>query len=271
MATILHLLHRYGYAIIFVSVFFEAVGLPIPAVPFLVAAGAACALGSMKPLLVLPIALLGMMLGDSLLYTLGKKSGWWILGFLCRVSANPETCILRSAESFYKRGRITLVFAKYIPGINTMAPPLAGSLRMRPEQFFLLDLLGTLLYLLPFFSLGFFFSRGIEHIVEGLHSLSRIFLSLFALAVVGYAIYRFRVYYKHRLYRAVPRVTVQSLAERLSDPAWKDKVLIADARSHGYYDPDAQRIKGSFRLEPASILSQINKLPKDKEIYLYCT
>jgi len=49
------------------------------------------------------------------------------LGLLCRLSANPETCILRSAEYFYRRGKQTLLFAKFIPGINTMSPPLAAA------------------------------------------------------------------------------------------------------------------------------------------------
>lgn len=271
MELILHLLDRYGYAIIFASVFLEAVGLPIPAVPFLIAAGAASVLGSLHPAAVIPTALVGMMLGDSLLYLLGKKSGWWILGFLCRISTNPETCILRSAESFYKRGRMTLVLAKYIPGINTMAPPLAGSLKMRARQFLLLDLMGSLLYILPFFAVGFFFSRGIEKVINGIHSFSQIILWLIVLALIGYGIYRFHVYSKNKLYRAVPRVHVQHLAERLNDPAFSEAILIADARSHGYYEEGAQRIKDSIRLEPATITEQLKKLPKDKEIYLYCT
>ena len=64
-------------------------------------------------------------------------------GFLCKLSVNPETCILRSAESFYKRGKATLLFAKFIPGINTMAPPLAGSMKMRPDIFLRLDVAGA--------------------------------------------------------------------------------------------------------------------------------
>ena len=271
MDYILHLLDRYGYAIIFASCFIEALGLPIPAFPFMIAAGAASAFGSMRAGLVVLTATIGMMLGDTILYFLGRLSGWWVLGLLCRISSSPETCILRSAESFYKRGRITLVVAKFIPGINTMAPPLAGSLRMRVRQFLALDCLGSLLYILPFFALGFFFSKGIGRIVNGIHSLGQIFLWLFILALAGYAVHRFRIYSKNQLYREVPRVSVQELAERLADPAMSKAVLIADARSHGYYEEGARRIKGSFRLEPASIAEQLQKLPREKEIYLYCT
>ncbi|MDD5541585.1 MAG: VTT domain-containing protein [Acidobacteriia bacterium] len=271
MNTVLHLLSRYGYLIVFGSMLLESVGIPIPAVPFLIAGGAACALGTMNPGGTILSAIVAGLMGDTLLYFLGRKAGWWVLGLLCRVSANPETCILRSAQSFYKRGRITLVIAKYIPGINTMAPPLAGSLKMRLKQFLALDFLGGLLYILPFFALGYFFSRQIEYIIRSLHTVSQIVLGLLVLAVIGYAIYRIRIYYKHRLYRTVPRTTVQALVKKLADPESDGKILIADVRSHGYYDSGTKRIKGSFRLEPASIEDQLHKLPKDREIYLYCT
>ena len=271
MEHVLHLLDRYGYIILFGSVFLESVGLPIPAVPFMIAAGAAAALGSLKLPAVLLTALVAMLLGDTLLFLVGKRAGWWILGLICRLSVNPETCILRSAESFYRRGRLTLVLAKYIPGISTMAPPLAGSLRMKGRHFLIFDFLGTLLYILPFLGIGYFFSRGIERIVSRLHSLNQIALWLFVLGVAAYGIYRIRLYLKNRLYRVVPRVTVEQLAEKLADGELSKAILIADVRSHGYYEDRAQRIKGSIRLEPAAISDHLKILPKDKEIYLYCT
>ena len=79
---------------------------------------------------------------DSLLYILGRHMGWTILKFLCQVAVDPEGCVLRSAESFYKRGRLTLLFDKFIPGVSTMAAPLAGSMKMRFSQFLGLDFLG---------------------------------------------------------------------------------------------------------------------------------
>jgi membrane protein DedA with SNARE-associated domain len=269
--NVLLLLQRHGYPIIFASTFVGATGLPVPAFPFLIAAGTASALGVMNPGMASATAILGMLLGDSILYVIGRLSGWWILGVLCRMSANPETCILRSAESFYRRGRVTLVAAKYIPGISAMAPPLAGSLRMRVGQFLALDLLGILFYIVPFFALGFFFSREVEGILDGIQSIGQIFLWLLLLLLLVFAVHRLRIYSRNRLYREVPRVTVQQLTERLSSPDPPKAILIADARSHGYYEKRATRIRGSIRIEPASIVDQLQKLPRDKEIYLYCT
>ena len=86
--------------------------------------------GQLEPLTLLT-ALASILTGDTLMFLMGRYTGWWLLGLLCRLSLNPEACILRSADSFYKRGRALLIFAKFVPGINTIAPPMAGSMNMR--------------------------------------------------------------------------------------------------------------------------------------------
>jgi hypothetical protein len=89
-------------------------------------------------------------------------------------------------------------------------------------------------------------------------------------ALVVYAIYRFVQYRKHKMYRVVPRIQVQELAARLASED-AGKVLIVDVRSHGYYDSGSARIKNSIRIEPNNLEEEIKNLPKDKDIYLYCT
>jgi len=143
MNNLLHAVSHHGYLLLFLVVFAEAAGLPAPAALALIAAGAAAESHLISAPVALATAIIAMVLGDTLLFVLGRYTGWGLLAFLCRVSMNPETCILRSAESFYKRGKLTLVFAKFIPGVNTMAAPLAGSMRMKTEQFLRLDLAGT--------------------------------------------------------------------------------------------------------------------------------
>ena len=148
MSDLIAAVAKHGYLLVFVFVLAEAIGLPVPAALALVAAGAASAGHLLRAPLVLIIAIVAMVLGDTLLFFAGRYSGWALLGILCRVSMNPETCILRSAESFYKRGKETLLFAKFLPGINTMATPRAGSMRMRFGQFLRFDAVGATLYLL---------------------------------------------------------------------------------------------------------------------------
>jgi membrane protein DedA with SNARE-associated domain len=264
------LMARHGYALTFGLLFAEAMGLPFPAAIALVAAGATVAANALWGPAVLFIALVALLLGDSVQYVLGREMGWALLGFLCRVSINPETCILRSAESFYKRGKITLVIAKFIPGVNTMAAPLAGSMKMRYWQFLRLDFAGALVYSSAYLTLGYVSRDFLAAVFRGLRTASRAMEAVVVIAIVAYLIYRIVQYGKYRTYSVVPRVQVQELAAKLANEK-TDEILIVDVRSHGYYDPGAARIKNSIRIEPNNLDEEVKNLPKDKDIYLYCT
>src|SRR6185369_13257850 len=143
------------YAILAIAVLCETLGIPVPAAIAVLIAGGASASGSLSFPLALGTALGAMLAGDTVMFLLGRRTGWWLLGVLCKLSLNPESCILRSADLFYRKGRMMLVFAKFVPGINTIAPPLAGSMNMRYLQFLRLDVAGTGLYIGAYFFLGF--------------------------------------------------------------------------------------------------------------------
>src|SRR5690349_10817675 len=146
MEALLLAIGRHGYILVFFIVLAEALGMPVPAALALVAGGAAAAAGLLHLTTLLLLAVTAMVLGDSLLFVLGRHMGWALLGFLCKLSVNPETCILRSAASFYTRGKATLLFAKFIPGLTTMASPLAGSMKKRADIFLRFDLAGATLH-----------------------------------------------------------------------------------------------------------------------------
>jgi membrane protein DedA with SNARE-associated domain len=270
MTDMLTLMARHGYTLTFVLLFAEAIGLPFPAAIALVAAGAAIASHILWAPAVLPIALTALLLGDTAQFWMGRYAGWLLLGFLCRVSLNPETCILRSAESFYKRGKMTLIIAKFIPGVNTMAAPLAGSMKMRFWQFLRLDFAGALLYASTYLLVGYLTRDVLAAVLRGFHAAGRVMEIAVLLALIAYAVYRIVQFRKYRMYRVVPRVQAEELAARLASEDG-GRVLIVDVRSHGYYDSDSQRIKGSIRFEPNNLEEEIKHLPKDKDIYLYCT
>jgi len=264
------MISRHGYSLVVVIVFAESIGLPVPAALALVAAGAAVAGNVLRAPILLPLALGAMVLGDTLLFLAGKFTGWTLLGFLCKVSANPETCILRSAESFYKRGKTTLVVAKFIPGVNTMGPPLAGSMKMPFRQFLTYDLMGAALYLLAYFTLGYLGKNFLKAIGGTFQTAGHAIEEVLLIAAVVYVVYRIWLMRKNRVYRVVPRVQVQELIDKLSSEE-AEKVLVVDVRSHGYYNADAARIKGSIRIEPNNLEEELKRLPKHKDVYLYCT
>jgi membrane protein DedA with SNARE-associated domain len=268
--NLITLMTRHGYALTFGLLLAEAMGLPFPAAIALVAAGAAVAAHALRGPYIVAAAIAALLLGDTAEFWLGRYMGWALLGFLCRVSINPETCILRSAESFYKRGKITLVIAKFIPGVNTMAAPLAGSMKMRFWQFLQLDFVGALLYSLTYLLVGYVSRDFLAAILRVFHAAGQAMEAVIIAALLVYAIYRVRQYLKNKTYRVVPRVQVEELARRLASED-ASRVQIVDVRSHGYYDSGAARIKNSIRIEPNNLEEEIKGLSKDNDIYLYCT
>jgi len=270
MNNLLSSISHHGYLFLALVCFAEAIGLPLPAALAILTAGAVVAYGDLHFYLVVGVGVLAMMVGDIILYFMGKVSGWALLGLLCRLSANPETCILRSAEYFYRRGKQTLLFAKFIPGINTMSPPLAGSMKMRLGDFLQYDVVGAALYVGAYATAGYLFSDALRAITRGLRSAGFAAEVIFGIGLAVYIAYRIWVYRKYRLLDVIPRVPAEELAKRLASDAARS-MLIADVRSHGYYDADSERIAGSIRIEPNNLIEEIKNLPKEREIYLYCT
>jgi membrane protein DedA with SNARE-associated domain len=270
MTDLLSLISHHGYLFLAAVCFAEAVGLPLPAALALLTAGAVAAYGDLHFYLVFGVGVIAMIGGDLILYFAGRVSGWALLGLLCRLSANPETCILRSAEYFYRRGKQTLLFAKFIPGINTMSPPLAGSMKMRLGDFLQFDAIGAALYVGAYSIVGYLFSDALRALTRGLRSAGFAAEIIFAIGLAAYVIYRIWIYRKYRMLDVIPRIPAEELAKRLASDAAQN-MLIADVRSHGYYDADSERIAGSIRIEPNNLVEEIKNLPKDREIYLYCT
>jgi membrane protein DedA with SNARE-associated domain/rhodanese-related sulfurtransferase len=256
---------QHGYTILFVLVLLEAIGLPVPAALALLVAGGASATGALQPVTAILTALGAMLLGDILMYTFGRYTGWWLLGMLCHLSVSPESCILRSADAFYKRGRMVLVFAKFVPGINTLAPPLAGSMKMRVPQFLAFDVSGASLYTLVYWGVGYVFSDFLAAITKGYTQFGNFMAWSIALLFVAYIGYRAVVVLKERKRGAVSKIKASEVARKLAG------VAVFDVRSHGYYEKDTMRIQGSLRLEPNALNQEFLQVPKDKEIVLYCT
>jgi membrane protein DedA with SNARE-associated domain/rhodanese-related sulfurtransferase len=260
------LLAQHGYAVLFAAVFLESIGLPVPAALVLLIAGAAAAGGALSVPYALGGSVLAMVIGDTLMFLMGRYTGWWLLGLLCRISLNPESCILRSAESFYRRGRTLLLFAKFIPGVNTMAPPLAGSMNMRLLGFFRLDVVGAALYIGAYFTLGYLFSGALQAVTRGYETFGRVLTIVIVTLVAAYALAQVYLWRKSRALLDVPSATPHDVARDLAAGAF-----IYDVRSHGYLDASAVRIRGSTRMDPNALTRWDQEFPSGGPIYLYCT
>jgi membrane protein DedA with SNARE-associated domain len=260
METWIDSMARHGAGLLFAVCLAEALGFPVPAAVALITAGALIALGKLAFGSALLVAVAAFLVGDILYFVLGRHTGWWLLGLLCRISANPDSCILSSAEAFYRRGRIVLLFAKFIPGLNTMAPPLAGSMHMPMAQFLALDFAGVVMYVGAYIAIGYAFRDLLSALLDTMGRAGHVMEAVLFCALLGYVAYRLWLAWKARVYRSVPRVDITEV----DGPVF-------DVRSHGYYDAGAKRILGSTRLEPNRLPETIALLPEAEKIYLYCS
>ena len=224
--NLLAAVQSHGYAATALILLLSACGLPLPISVVLLTAGAAAHAGALNLALVILCAAAALLTGDTILYLGGRFTGWWLLAGLCRLSLNPETCIFGSARSFYHRGPRTLLFAKFIPGLATVAAPLAGSLNMRVTRFLRLDACGVLFYAATWSTAGFLFApflRIIVHWVERLghftaETVFGVFL-LYILWLLGHSLHDDR-------FSNIERVAADDLHERTKaadarqDPNW---------------------------------------------------
>lgn len=156
-----------------------------------------------------------------------------------------------------------MLFAKFFPGINTMAPPMAGSMKMNPWVFGRYNLGGTVLYVGTYLVLGYMFDGVIGNVVEWVMAFGRMATAVLASGLAAY--FGYRIWRAARRRSGVKRVTVEELAGRLGED-----IVIADARSRGYYDPKAERIPGSVRMDAAGLMEAMDGLGRGREVYVYC-
>ncbi len=273
--NLMTLAEHHGYATTAVILLLSCCGLPLPLSVVLLTAGAAAHGGSLHLGVLILCAGLAALTGDTLMYFGGRFTGWWLLAGICRISMNPEQCIFGSAKSFYKRGPKTLLFAKFIPGLGTVAAPLAGSLNMKLTRFLRLDACGVFSYVTAWILVGYTFSRFIHEILAWVQRAGHVTAATM-LGLVGlYGVWLVYNWLRDRRYNYVERVEAKELYERMKAATHDKLVIIADVRSHGYYDPGMQRIKNSIRVEPARLKEELVALREfmapECEIYLYCS
>ena len=273
--NLLALVTHHGYATTMVMMFLAACGLPLPLSVVLLAAGANAHGGSLNLGLLILYASVASLLGDTLMYFGGRYTGWWLLAGICRISLNPEDCIFGSAKSFYERGPKSLMIAKFVPGLSTVAAALAGSLNMRLARFLRLDVCGVLLYVLTWTSVGFVFSKLLRTIIGYVEQLGHVTAVLLLFVVVLYVVWLVYNWLHDKRFRHIEKVAALDLFERMRTATHDRLVVIADVRSHGYYDPGMQRIKNSIRVEPSRLKEELVALREfmapECEIYLYCS
>jgi len=273
--NLLDVIVHHGYAVTSIALFVTCCGLPLPVSVVLLTAGAAAHGGSLNLGVVMLCAWGSALAGDTLMYLGGRYTGWWLLTGICRFSLNPEDCIFGSARSFYKRGSKTLLVAKFVPGLSTVAAALAGSLNMRLRRFLTLDGLGVLLYTAGWILAGFLFAPFLRELVRSVQSVGHITAATMGAILVLYILWLVLSSLRDSRFSAIDKIAAADLFERLRTSTHDRLMIIADVRSHGYYDPGMLRIKDSIRIEPSRLKEELEALrafmQPECEIYLYCS
>lgn len=265
--TLEFLLHH-GYVLLLGWVFAEQIGLPVPSMPLLLAAGALAGTGHLNFFLSLFYVVLAAVTADSIWYQLGRRKGIRVLQLLCKISLEPDSCVRRTEGIFSKQGARSLLLAKFLPGLGTVAPPLAGIFHMRPRRFLLFDGIGALLWGGAFLGLGYIFSGEIERLAEHLAFLGGWLLVLLLVAFAAYLTKKFVARQRFLRDLRISRITVDELKEKLD--AGEDLVIV-DLRHSVDFEADPETIPGAFRMDSRELEEKNDRLPRDREVILYCT
>ena len=265
--TLEFLLHH-GYVLLLGWVFAEQVGLPLPSMPLLLAAGALAGTGNLSFFASLFYVMLAAVTADSFWYLLGRRKGIKVLQLLCKISLEPDSCVRRTEGVFSKQGARSLLLAKFVPGLGTVAPPLAGIFHMRPQRFLLFDAMGSLLWGGTFLGLGYVFSGQLDWVAEHLASLGGWLLVLVLGALASYIAYKFAARQRFLRDLRISRITVEELKEKLDSG---EELVIVDLRHSVDFEADPETIPGAFRMDSKELEEKNDPLPRDREIILYCT
>src|SRR5215469_12859170 len=235
MSHILDFLTQHGPTVLFAAVFVEQMGVPLPASPWLLAAGALGATGAMHWYSALLAAACGCILADLIWFHLGRYGGNRVLNFLCRISLEPDSCVRRTQDLYSKYGMKGVVVAKFIPGLNTLAPPLAGSSGASALRFFGFDGFGSLLYTGSFILAGSVFNRQLDQVIAALANLGSGAVALVVGLLAIYLGYKF--YQRQRLLKELrtTRITVDELHQKLEAG---QSPIILDLRSNAEVQRD---------------------------------
>lgn len=258
---------RHGEAIVFASVFAEQIGLPVPAVPVLLAAGALAGAGKMSLAAAVVLSLVACFAGDLIWYELGRHRGRHALNLLCRISLEPDSCVRRTENFFGKHGLRSLILAKFIPGLSTITPALAGLFGVKGRQFLLYNGSGALLWSLSFILPGYLFSNQLEAMAEQAARFGASAVLLLSVSFAGYLAYKFlhRQWLLRELRMA--RISPDEL-KRLMDDG--QAVVVVDLRGALDHEADPHTIPGALRMTAEELEHRHHEIPRDQDVILFC-
>lgn len=264
---------HYAYGILFLWVLVEQLGVPIPSAPMLLTAGTLTATHRIHTLPAMASILLACLIADSLWFVAGRQFGGKVVQMLCRFSLEASSCVRKTEMYFSKRRSVSLLVAKFVPGLSALAPPVAGQTGMPFLEFLGWDFLGSLMWASAFVFGGRFFGDMAERSARFFHLLAHYGLEIFVLLILG--ILGYRMWRQRRFLQSVMsmRIDAQELNSMMEAAKQHHGVapFIVDLRHPLDYLPDPRVLPGALRIGPKELEKRVNILPHDRDIVLYCT
>ncbi len=258
----------YGYLLLFAWILVEQFGIPLPATPVLLAAGALSAEHQLSFPLALLAGVIASVSADSTWFLVGRKYGHHVLRILCKLSMEPAICVRKTQDSFGRRRAVTLMIAKFVPGLATLAPPVAGENGMAFGRFLFFDGIGATLWVGALLSLGRLFGDALKRDPSLLNWVGRFSGALLVLGILGFFIARLvrRQRFLKKLVNS--RLEPEELKRQLDAG---EPVFIVDLRHPLELLPDPFVLPGALHFSPDALAARVHEIPRDRDIVLYCT
>jgi membrane protein DedA with SNARE-associated domain/rhodanese-related sulfurtransferase len=264
---------QYAYVILFTWVLLEQLGIPIPTTPALLTVGTLSAAHKLHASIALAAVVIACLLADSVWWWLGRRFGGRVVKLVCRLSLEASACVKKTEGYFGRRGGVTLLFAKFVPGLNTLAPPVAGQTGMSYPKFLAMDGLGALIWGSAYIFAGRFFGDIAKKNAAFFHWMGRFAGVLFLLLVIGFLVQK--VWRQRKFLLSVRELRLDaSELKKMIDTASEDGTVapfIVDLRHPLDYLPDPRVLPGAVRIQPAELEKQHDQIPRDRDVVLYCT
>ncbi|OOG60352.1 DedA family protein/thiosulfate sulfurtransferase GlpE [Rhodanobacter sp. C03] len=265
---IIELIAQYGLLLVFFNVLVEQAGVPVPAVPTMIVAGALSANGKLPLTGVVLAAVLACLLSDLLWYWAGRRFGSGVMRTICRISLSPDSCVKQSELRFQRwRGRVLLI-AKFVPGLSTVAPPLVGAMGLRAGTFVLLDGLGSLLWVGVAVGLGYVFAAQIDDLLAAMASAGTVAFELLLVLLAFYIAAKW--WQRRRLLIALrmARITVEELNQSIADG---QTPVVVDVRSQAARLLDTRIIPGALLADLDGVAGALQDISPERELVIYCS
>jgi membrane protein DedA with SNARE-associated domain/rhodanese-related sulfurtransferase len=260
-------LQHFGLEVVVLNVFVDQLGLPVPAVPTLIVAGALAANGQLSLTTIFVGASLACLAADCAWYLLGQLFGMRVLKTLCKISLEPDSCVSNTQARFERWGVNSLIIAKFVPGLAIIAPPLAGAMRIGWLRFISLSTLSSVLWVGTALVAGILFRTQVESLMIDLDRVGGVAVLAAVLLLACYVGYK--AWERTRFFKMLrmARIDVADLHRLMESGA---APVIVDVRSQTARGLEPRWIPGALHVPLEAMAKHLEDLPRDREIILYC-